>query len=330
MPLESIEERIAHGWELLEAEEWRAAQAWGKALAEEGELAGYRIQAAAMQMGLDDLEAAKQTLLSGLTDKPGGWAIYMHLATLEAESGDFELAHTHLDLAKNLPDAEVHWIQFNQAVLLLRQEQWEEGLNLLQEIEHPEVINEAFCLQLEVLDNFGQYDTILELAESDLEVMEVPRDDDEATTMGRICCYIATAAWHEERGAEMVRHYLRQAVTYDRTLDEALWLSRELEATQSEGAQLIHMIVQGQMAADPESGQPGDAFVTSYGVVAPSLEAALEYIRRYETDEVDWDSLVIVESETFPNEENFEDGIYAVSDFMDPDEADDLYTEAEA
>ncbi|RMG71348.1 MAG: hypothetical protein D6722_06980 [Bacteroidetes bacterium] len=319
MDNQQYEERIAQGWNLISEEAWPEAIALAESLIETGEVSGYRIKAAAQQLGQEDLEAAKATLSEAIHQSPEAWDLRMQFATLLAEMKDYEEAHTQLEQAIALPEAEEHWVTYNKAILLLREERWEEGLNLLQELEHPEVINDAFCLQMEVLDAFGQYDTILEMAEADLELMQVPGTMEEATTMARICTYIATAAWYEEKGGEMVRHYLKQAFVYDRTLDDALWLLRELEGEFHDDSKVYTLQVQGLLL--PESPEEGLLpFVAQFGVVARSPEAAFDMVRRFEQESVKPDSLSFMVLEEADKDDDFEDGIYMVTPYQFPED----------
>ncbi len=312
-------DRLSHqAWALIGEEAYDEARQLGQQMVDADEEAGYRILAM-IHAAQDESEAALQLIQRGVAHMPQSWQMRLLLGNLLSDAGDFEQAMQAFDAAKQLPEAELHWIQINQAVVHGRRGEIDQALNLLQQVDHHEAINEAFEIQLGLLDSVGRHDLIIELAEEDLDLLQAPETEEEAGTLSRILSHIASAYWYEDYDGDEVDHYLRQAIAFDRTNPDALYLLREQDPVFSDQSQVFSMLVKGVIFESDEQGLERQVeFITSYEVVADDEEEALDLIRRFEITEIDPQSLQVEAIEPRPNEDEEPKGVYQVGELLVP------------
>jgi tetratricopeptide (TPR) repeat protein len=315
---EEIDQLSHRAWVLIGEESYEDARQLGQQLIDADEEAGYRI-GAMVHAAMDEPQEALRLIEQGVAQKPSSWQMRLLLGNLLSDAGDFDQAWQTFEAAKSLPDAELHWIQINQAVVHGRRGEIDEALNLLQQVDHPEAINEAFEIQLGLLDSVGRHDLIVELAEEDLDVLQSPETEEEAATLSRILSHIASACWYEDHDGDEVEHYVRQAIAFDRTNPDALYLLREQDPIFSDHSQVFSLLVKGVIYEPDEQGLEQQVqFVTSYEVIADDPEEALDLIRRFEISEIDPDSLELEAVEPRPNEEEEPKGVYQVGELLVP------------
>ena len=309
-----LEQLSQAAWEALEQSDAATAKELGAQLVEAGTEFGYRVLALASAME-DDRQGAIDTIRAGIEIFPDVWQLHMQLGNFYSDAEMLNEALESFDTALQCSDVEQHWVQMNQAVVFVRLGDFDQALNLLQQIDHSDARNEAFELKINILGELGRNDLILELAEEELEDLNTPENDPEANLMSRICIQIAKAGWYEDESDELVMHYLKQAISFYRLNEEALWLLREMDAQFSDESKIFSLMVQGSFVKEASSSQNPAKFFTSYVVVADNPAEALAYIRDFEIEEIDKNSLSIQEVEEMPNEEDDPKGIYKVMGF---------------
>lgn len=315
---EEIDQLSHQAWTLIGEEAYDEARQLGQQMVDADEEAGYRILAM-IHAAQDESEAALQLIQRGVAHMPQSWQMRLLLGNLLSDAGDFEQAMQAFDQASKLPEAELHWIQINQAVVHGRRGEIDQALNLLQQVDHHEAINEAFEIQLGLLDSVGRHDLIIDLAEEDLDLLQAPETEAEAGTLSRILSHIASAYWYEDYDGDEVEHYLRQAIAFDRTNPDALYLLREQDPIFSDQSQVFSMLVKGVIFESDEQGLEQQVeFITSYEVVADDEEEALDLIRRFEITEIDPNSLQVEAIEPRPNEDEEPKGVYQVGELLVP------------
>jgi tetratricopeptide (TPR) repeat protein len=315
---EEIAQLSNRALELIGEEAFEDARQLGQQMVQAKEEAGYRILAM-IHVAQEEPAEALALIEQGVTEMPQSWQMRLLLGNLLSESGDLEQAMQAFEAAKTLPDAELHWIQINQAVVHGRRNEIDQALNLLQGIDHPEAINEAFDVQLGLLDSVGRHDLIVELAEEDLDLLQSPETEEEAATLSSILSHIAAAYWYEERDGDEVEHYLRQAIAFDRSNPDALYLLREQDPIFSDQSQVFSLMVKGTLLDQSDSAPAQQVeFITSYEVIADTPEEALDLVRRFEVPEIDPDSLQIEAIEPRPNDEEEPKGVYQVGELLVP------------
>jgi len=315
---EEIDQLSHQAWTLIGEEAYDEAHQLGQQMVEADEEAGYRILAM-IHAAQEEPEKALQLIQQGVAHMPQSWQMRLLLGNLLSDAGDFEQAMQAFEQASQLPGAELHWIQINQAVVHGRRGEIDQALNLLQQVDHPEAINEAFEIQLGLLDSVGRHDLIIELAEEDLDLLQAPETEEEAATLSRILSHIASAYWYEDYDGDEVEHYLRQAIAFDRTNPDAMYLLREQDPVFSDQSQIFSLLVKGVIFEPDEQGLEQQVeFVTSYEVIADDEEEALDLIRRFEITEIDPNSLQVEAIEPRPNEDEEPKGVYQVGELLVP------------
>ncbi len=312
------ENQIEQAWDLIDTGELEAARKIGEQLVKAKEEEGFRIMAALWEKE-EAWEFAIKVLEEGLNIYPDSWELWLSLGNMHSNNEDYESGLKALDKAAASEGVEIHWVKLNKSVILMRMMQVEEALNTLQSLTDSPIRNQAFTLKLELLNQISRHDLILELAEEELESLEVPADQEADEHMSQICLLIASACWYEDEPEERILHYLRQAINYHRQNPDCVWLIREMDPDFSDKANYYGVIVKGTFLTGEEDVSQVD-FFTSYEVVADSEAEALTFIRAFEVDEVDKESLIIVETEISESQEEDAKGIYAVGGFAFIDE----------
>ncbi|RMG27063.1 MAG: hypothetical protein D6730_07950 [Bacteroidetes bacterium] len=305
------ESLIQQAWAQLEEGDSQPARELGEQLIAAGKQVGYLLKAASLEQE-EDWEAAIRILSAGTEAHPGSWELWLSLGNMQVNLENWEAALAAYGRAAACPQAASGIIELHKAVAYTRMLDFDQALNTLQALVGSEVRNSAFLQKIELLHQLGHHKLILELVEEELESLAVPEDEEEAREMSRICSCIASACWYEEESEEMIQHYLKQAIEYDRTNPENLLLLREMAADFSDQARLYELLLKGKW--QEEEGRQASEFFCAYEVVADSQEEALAYIRAYEPEPILKDSLEIVEVDTSEAEEDEPKGIYVVTD----------------
>ena len=308
--LEEIEQLSDQAWILIDEGNFEEALEIGQILIDNGAENGYRISAMVKAMD-ENWDEAIELLKQGIEKHPEVWQLHLQLGNFYSDTGRFPEAIKAFIKAGNLPNAEKHWAEMNKGMVYYREQNFDAALNTFQKIQHPDAINQAFEIQLRILDQVNRYDLIIEMAEEELENLQTPDNQAEAILMASICIYVANAYFMEDE-TEATLHYTRQAIEFDRTNAEAPYLMREAEPVFSDDSQIYSLIVSGQL--DHEEGQTL-SFTSTYAVVADSVDEALEFIRNYEIEAVNKQSLIVQEVEETDNTEDEAKGIYQVGDF---------------
>ncbi|MEO0470380.1 MAG: tetratricopeptide repeat protein [Bacteroidota bacterium] len=309
-------------WEAIGEEEFERAKEIGQQLIAGDYESGYRVLGSVHeQMG--ETEEAEAVLKKGIETYPENWELFLHLGTLYSEANRLEEAIKVLEDAAKLENVESYWIDMNKAVVYYKMQDVDAALNTLQKVTHPDMFNEAFALQLSILDEVGRYDLLLEVVEEGLEETIPPENDQDAEVMSRICFYAAKACYKEE-DEEATQFYLKQAIQYHRSNESTLELIRDIRAEYSDSATLYGIMVQALYEPETEEGKESFPFMTTYAVLAENEEEAMNYIRDFEIDDVKRESMQVMEVEIAEVEEGEESeteakGIYMVGGmgFMD-------------
>ncbi|GAB4410605.1 MAG: hypothetical protein OHK0039_15160 [Bacteroidia bacterium] len=313
----------AEAWQAIDQGDFDLALQHARQLIDSGEETGYRIQASATYEADGDIDAAIAILQQGIAVYPDSWELYLQLSNLFADQESFDEAYATLGKARQIPEADLHWVDYYKAQILVQEERIEDALATLQGIQHPEVINEALCMRLELLEEQEHYDDMLHSVAAVWDKLTPPETSDDAATLSRICSYVAIAGYYEDMAPETIEHYIDQAIAFQRNNEDALWLIREMAGEYSDDAQMYALHVSGRFHDNIEEAPfAGAPFVTSYAVLADNEDEALDMVRAFEIEQVNTESIRIESAEIEEMEETDEQqpkGIYFVSDFFPPD-----------
>ncbi|MEO0895811.1 MAG: hypothetical protein AAFY71_05405 [Bacteroidota bacterium] len=304
-------------WEHMDLGEYDEALVIAEELVKLNQEVGYTLKASLLVLQ-EEPDTAVETLKEGIGKFEGAWRLHMDLANIYAQIGEANAAMEVLDEAEKIEGAQIHWININRGITLFRSGQVDDALNLLQQIEEPEAISEAFSLQLEILDTIHRHDLIVDLIEEELHLLPVPNDRHEASTLANILARAAAAYWYEDEEQEdKIQHYLRQAVEYHRGNEIAMWLDREMDGDFDENSHVYELILEGELERDTETeGEEWVTFHCHYVAAARSPEDALNLIKEYEIEQIDKNSLKILEIESNENVEEAPLGLYYIGELM--------------
>ncbi len=314
---EEIVELINTAWEHMDMGEYEEAEEIAKVLMENEAEAGYPIMASLLALQEQPQEAV-ELLKKAIEEHPKSWRLKLELGNLYGQLENAAVAMAIFDEALQMPDAEAHWIELNRGIAYMKSNMVDEAMNTLQQIEHPEAINEAFAIQLSILDMLGRHELILAMSKEELNLLQIPEDQEGADTLSNIYSKVAQAFWYEEEeNTEAIRYHLRTAIELDRTNEDALWLHREMNLSYSDDAHIYEIMLDGELAlSDEEEEARALPFTAVYVVVADTPEDALEMIKDYEIDAIDKSSLQIMEIESMENEEEEPLGLYFTGPLM--------------
>ncbi|MEM6343961.1 MAG: tetratricopeptide repeat protein [Bacteroidota bacterium] len=308
MTIDQANQQAQKAWVSLSEGDFEAAIRYASELTQAGYEVGYRIRSAIAEEQ-EDWDEAENIINEGLTAHPDAWPLHLQLGTLYTQSGRFEEAITVFEKALELPEVEKHWIEMNQAVAFSQLGKVDEALNLLQGIKHEELRNQAFEIKMQLLDTYQRHDLMLELVADELEDLVPPQNEEEAAVMSRVLALIANACYYEDKDEKETRFYLKQAINYDRSNELSLMVLREMRAEFTEQGKLYGILIQ----ANIKSTEGLSPIMTTYGILADSVDEALSMIHEFEIESLDRDSIQIMEvEESAPDEEEELKGIYLV------------------
>lgn len=317
-------------WAFIDLGEYDEAERIADKLLEDGAEAGYSLKATILGFK-EEAEQGIELLKEGVGKFADSWRLKLALANLYGQLENTAVAMAIFDEAAQMPGAETHWIELNRGISYFKGGMIDEALNTFQLIDHPDAINDAFSVQLEILDMLSQHKLIIAMAEEELALLSDPEDSEEGKTLANIYARVASAYWYEdEDNTEAIQHHLRKAIEFDRGNEEALWLIREMKQEYSEDAHIYELLLSGVLVLlDEDDSEVAYPFVCDYVVLAESPQDALEMIKEFEIEQIDRPSLQILEVESEENEEEEPIGIYYVGElaFIGDEEEEDEETE---
>lgn len=314
---QQLEELQQAAWQAAQEGKPQEAHQHAQALIDQGLEIGYQIRVM-LFIEDGDLASALQLVDEGATRNDQSWSMRVLQSDVLSMAGEGEQALAALAAARELPEAQLHWIQIGEATIYGRMMDMDRALNLLQEVDHPDAINSAIEMQFALLDTVGRHDLIIEMAEEDLDALQPPEDPADAAVLSRIMTQVAQAYWYEDEDEDTVEHYLKMAIAFDRSNPDALYLRRELDHQFSEKSRTFELSIQGQFRQEIQEQEAQlIPFQTRYQVIADSEEEALEFISNYESDDISASNLQIVASQSEPNQDEELKGVYVVTDLLE-------------
>ena len=306
--------------ELIYNEEIEDAKEIANKLIAAGKEYGYQAMAMAC-WAEEDSEMAISWVEKGRQEHPNSWALPMQLANIYSESGKAKEAIKAYEEAAKMEGADTSLIELNKAAAFANAQDFDQALNILQNLKGTEKAIEAFSIKMTLLSELGRFDLMMEIADEELAELPLPKDENQAAVMSEICTNIAKAIWFSDENEEAIKHYVDQAKEYDRTNANICWLQREMDPEFSDDSVIFSLIVEGKMMKAVEGIHPDTRekievkrFQNSYMAIADSEEEALTYIFAYESDLVEKGTLKVMDSEQMENEDDEPKGLYALGE----------------
>ena len=314
-PLEEIQILIEEG-------EFEAAETKARALQAEKIQEGWHLLAISL-LHQDKEDEALEVLEDGVKSFPGDMGMAIEKAHMLTQLERFEEAEAQLESLKPSAGELLGLIDMTHANLDFARGNVDDALNRLQGIEQDAFRIDAFELQLEILEAVGRSEDIIEMAETHLDDLPVADDEDSFEAMANIFSKIANAFWEEKDDLETAKRYLKVAFHYERNNQDALWLWREMDPEFGTSPKAYTIEMSGSFKLDPELAEvAGKLYQTNYGVIAESVEEAVEFVRAYEIDAVNTDSFQVLSVEEEEAESDEAKGVYWAGDIIVEDDED--------
>lgn len=307
MDNESVDSLIDRGFELLEEGEFEQAIAVGNELLSGSHTSGFEILASAYY-GLEDAERAVAILETGVGDAPSVWLLWQLLGNYRSDLGWYAEAHAAYNRALACPGAEASCVHLNVAIALYRQKWYGEALKRLDFVEDAELRARAESVRLSALNNLEDYDEAIRRGEEILATMDMDRDEAD-DIRSRIEASLGEAYWRGQSDRGRAMELVWQSLAHNRISEGAMWLLREIEGQVSPGAVSYQIMVEGALPERDEEGRRW-GFFSTYDVVADSVEEAMDYIRRFEGEEIS-PSLCVSEYEAIEASPSDPKGVYS-------------------
>lgn len=315
-PQALLEEAISN----LESGDLEAAKTTCHELQSAGIIDGWHLLSV-IHHAADNLELAVQTLEEGITKFPEDWGLLAEKGHLLANLGQQDEAVAAFEQALPLAGDRQHEVHMLWAQAEFQNSQIDEALNRLQQIKTADNHLEVLVMQLEILDEVGRQDLIIEMLDEELEAVPAPTDEGSFIAMSTVLTRMANAFWEEQDDESQARQMLRMAFHYFRNNEEALWLWREMDPEFSDQPQAYTLEIEGQFLDREDLGEvAGRKYHTSYGVVANDLNDAIAFVQTFEIDAVDKESMQVLEAETEGADTEDALGVYWAGDMVVLDE----------
>lgn len=277
-----IDEMVDDAFEHLDYMEFDEALAIGRKLIKKGRFEGYEIAAEALN-GLEKRGEAIAILKEGVAKFPDVWSLYDALGVFLSDDDKFQEAHEALAKALACRDAEKSQVRYNDALVYLRQKEYDKALSLCAGITDKKHFLMASALRLEVYEKQGRFDEIINDAIAIIDRYDATEEN--AMDLGAVHSTLARAFLSKGERKKAEKH-VEYAINIDDRCEKALDLRRELAGARSEKSRYYFVSVSGEWPQAAEGEETAPSFYREYDVIAESREEALSFIREFERREV--------------------------------------------
>jgi len=233
--------------------------------------------AALAYAGMAQMEEAVGVLKEGTAIAPDVWVNWELLGNYLSDLGRYEEAENALQHAMECPGAWIASISLNMAVLESRKGNLEECLNILLDIDDPEVELPAAAIRISVLEDLGRNEDVKTQA-SELLAREFG-DDADLEPLARICASLGNVWLLEGRDTAEIRTMLKEALDYDVCCFAILDLIRKIDGRPGPNAYVYRCLVDftgdfGDMCAK--------GYCSTFDVIAEDEQQAANLIKAHE------------------------------------------------
>lgn len=284
---QTVDGLLEQGYSLIQQGEPEQAIAVGQQLLSHRHARGFEIIALAYEQQGRSAEAIA-VLKDGVTKVPGAWPLWELLGNLFSDQDDYQEAHNCYQRALNCPSADNDSINYNYAILLKRQGRFDETLALCDRISSEDLQLKVRVLRVSTYNVMRkQLDAIplgTQLVNDILSRKELPEED--MQDLARAYAELGRAYWEGKYDRQVAWENAWKALEWDRSDNSALWLVREIINRRSSKSKWFKLIVEGKwhFPIEPDKAPPG--FITTYEVVADTVEDALSFAQDLEPIEV--------------------------------------------
>jgi tetratricopeptide (TPR) repeat protein len=278
-----IEALMNQGYEHLEQEDYEEALEVARQLEELQFTAAFELAALAHD-GQGDVEAAVRVLHRGVEAAPDCWPIWQMLGNYLSDLERYEEAEAAFEQALECDDPWTASIRLNQAILARRRELHEKAIELLDEVDDPELKLHVAEQWVGNLKQMGRNDEAVALAEPTLA--ENRENDEDADTLARTAALLGQIWLEQDHDREEILQLVLGWLEIEQGCEQLLAVLREVDGQHSPNARGFDMTLHAEL---PEGHSFADDPVGYYivcHVVADNPEEALQFVRRLETEEL--------------------------------------------
>lgn len=271
----------------LDAEESERALDLGKKLLEIKQVRGFEVVALALeQQGKYD--EAISALQSGVTKAPDAFPLWQLLGNFLSERNRFDEAKESYKRALKCSGADVDAIHYDMACMLKSNNQISEALQVCDEVNSPAWNMKVRTLRCSLLNSSGRYEEAAQIANANIAEMLGQQEitDDEMQDLAQNYSELGRAYWLGKKDGNAAFENACRALEWDRSDASALWLIRELMQRKSPSSRWFRLEVSGQWHFALEPDQLPPPFISSFDIVADSVDEALRYAQNIEPPEV--------------------------------------------
>jgi tetratricopeptide (TPR) repeat protein len=283
----TVDGLLEEAYHLIRLGRSEEAVAVGQELLKHRHIRGFEIIALAFQQ-LDRFDDAIQVLSDALSGVPTSWPLWELLGNVYSDKDQYAEARNCYDRALACPNSDISSINYNFAVLLKRQGEWQEAMNVCQFITNPDMQTKLRVLQLCLLNGLHRYQEVMDAAPALIAELAARQDigEEDGEDVARMYAELGRAQWESTKDLQTSWQNAWLALEWDRSCNSALWLVREIVNHKSPQSKWFRLIIEGRWHSPVQANAAAPWFATSYEVVADSVEAAFKFAGDLEPLEV--------------------------------------------
>ncbi len=305
---EEIDERIDalmnRANEHLDKYEYEEALAAAHELEELQYTGAYEIAALAHQ-GKGDVEEAVRVLHRGVEAAPDCWLIWELLGNYLSDLERYEEAEAAYEEALLCDEAWEDSIRLNRAILAQRRKHSSKAFALFSQVGDPDLAIRVAEGRVALLFEMGKTDEAAALAEETL-ANETPAADpgngEDGRSLARIAALLGQMRLAAGEDKEELSELAWTWLTADPLNEQILKLIRDLDGKFAERVRYYGLLLHASIPRSHPLAADGLGYFVNYTVVAENPQEALEFVRRFEDDEL----APLLEIEDIEFEEEFD------------------------
>jgi tetratricopeptide (TPR) repeat protein len=283
----TVDSLLEQAYNLIQQGESEQAIAVGNQLLENRHARGFEIIALAYEQQGRTPEAIN-ILKEGVAKVPNAWPLWELLGNLYSDQEQFADAAGCYQKALTCPNADIDSINYNQAILLKRQNKLDDAMTICNGIKSEDLASKAAVLRLSILNAQKNYEPVVSNGSTLIKDLLARGElsEDEMQDLARAFAEVGRAHWEGHYDRQAAWEHAWKALEWDRSDNSALWLVREIINRKSPASRWFKLVVEGKwhFPIEPDKAPPG--FITTYEVVADTPEEALAFAQDLEPVEV--------------------------------------------
>lgn len=287
MTTQAVEQLLDQAYAALEEGNADQAVALGNQLLEHRHARGFEVIALAYELQ-GRYQEAIDVLKDGVSKVPGAWPLWELLGNLYSDSEETAEAHKAYQKASQCQGADTDSINYNYAILLKRENKFDQAWELTDKIQSGELTLKVQTLRLSLLRSMRRYEEAVQQGNRIIGEILGQEDlpEESMQELARTYAELGRAYWEGKGDRQLAWENAWKALEWDRADPGALWLVREIIGRKAAGSHHWKLIVEGRWHFPLEPDKPPPGFITTYEVVAETPETALVYAQDLEPVEV--------------------------------------------